>query len=70
MFSLLHGDVAASIAMNPVVLAGYLTLALVFLGVAAGRTSRQRLSRGIYWAAGSVAAAATLWSALIRNLIT
>lgn len=69
MFSLLHGDVAASIAMNPIVLAGYLALALLLGGVALGRASKPGFARMLYWAAGSVTAGALVWSAVLRNLI-
>lgn len=69
MYSLMHGDVAASLAMNPIVIAGYVALALLLAGVVSERTAKAKISRGLYGAAGAVAVVATVWSAIIRNLI-
>lgn len=69
MFSLLHGDVATSIAMNPLVVAGYLAVAISLVGMAAARRGTERFSRVLYGCAATVAIGAALWSALLRNLL-
>lgn len=69
MFSLLHGDVVTSIAMNPIVVAGYLAVGISLVAIAIGRRGGEKTSRAMYWIAGAVAIGATLWSAVIRNLI-
>ncbi|MEO6943024.1 MAG: DUF2752 domain-containing protein [Terrimesophilobacter sp.] len=69
MYSLLHGDIITSITMNPLVVAGYLAVAISLVGVVIGRRGGDRLSRGLYWFAAAIAIGATLWSAVIRNLI-
>jgi Protein of unknown function (DUF2752) len=69
MYSLLHGDILTSIALNPLVVAGYLAVGISLIGMAIGRRGSERLSRGLYWFAASVAIGATLWSAVIRNLL-
>ena len=69
MYSLLHGDVATSIAMNPIVIAGYLALAIALVGIVMGRRGAERVSRWLYWAAAGIAISATLWSTVIRNLL-
>lgn len=74
MYSLLHGDIAGSIAMNPLVVAGYLAVAISLAGIVigkrwGGKRGGDRLSRALYWFAAAIAIGATLWSAVIRNLI-
>ncbi len=69
MFSLLHGDVATSLAMNPLVIAGYVAVAISLVGIFLDRRGMQRYSKSLYWIAGSVAIGAALWSTVIRNLI-
>jgi hypothetical protein len=69
MYSLLHGDLATSIAMNPLVVAGYLSVAIALVGVVVGRRGGDRTSRALYWVAAGIAIAATVWSGLIRNLL-
>jgi hypothetical protein len=69
LYSLFHGDVLGSLAMNPMVIAGYLAVAIALLGVAIGRTGRERMSQVLYWVAAGVALGAVLYSALIRNLL-
>lgn len=69
MYSLLHGDVATSIAMNPLVIAGYLALAIALTGIVFGQRGGERISRAMYWLAASVAIGATVWSTVIRNFI-
>lgn len=69
MYSLLHGDVVGSVAMNPLVIAGYLALAISLIGIVIGRRGGERASRAMYWLAAATAIGATLWSAVIRNLI-
>lgn len=70
MYSLLQGDVAASLAMNPLVIAGYLALVIALIGVVVGRHGASKLAQNLYWLASAVAIGATLWSAVIRNIIT
>ena len=70
MYSLLHGDVATSLAMNPIVVAGYITLAVSLVGAILWQRGRRRSSQVLYWIAGTVTVGAILWSGLIRNLIT
>ncbi|MBB5632883.1 hypothetical protein BKA04_001106 [Cryobacterium mesophilum] len=69
MYSLLHGDIATSIAMNPLVVAGYLSVAIALVGILIGKRGAERTSRWLYWAAAAIAIGATLWSAVIRNLL-
>lgn len=69
MYSLLHGDILGSIAMNPLVVAGYLAVAISLVGVVLGRRGRARTAQLLYWAAAGVAVGATVYSALIRNLL-
>lgn len=71
MYSLLHGDIATSIALNPIVVAGYLAVAISLIGVLVGRRggTAEKVSRGMYWAAAAIAIGATVWSTVIRNLI-
>lgn len=69
MFSLLHGDVVTSFAMNPLVIAGYVAVAIALVGVLLERRGGFSASKKLYWIAGSVAIAAALWSTVIRNLI-
>ncbi|MEO7348962.1 MAG: DUF2752 domain-containing protein [Terrimesophilobacter sp.] len=69
MFSLLHGDVATSLAMNPLVIAGYVAVAVSLFGIFLDQRGRQQYARALYWVAGSVAIGAALWSTVIRNLI-
>lgn len=69
MFSLLHGDVVTSIAMNPIVVAGYLAVGISLAGMAIGQRGGDRASRAMYWVAAAIALGATLWSTVIRNLI-
>ena len=69
MYSLLHGDVVTSIAMNPIVVAGYLAVAISLVGIAFGRRGGERIARGLYWLAAATAIGATVWSTVIRNLI-
>lgn len=69
MYSLLHGDIVTSITMNPLVVAGYLAVAISLAGVVIGRRGADRLSRALYWFAAAIAIGATLWSTVIRNLI-
>lgn len=68
MFSLLHGDVATSLAMNPLVIAGYVAVAISLVGVLLERRGGQKVSKRLFWIAGSVAIGAALWSTVIRNL--
>lgn len=68
LFSLLHGDVAGSLAMNPLVVALYLALGLVGVG-ALLRTRAPRVASALQLAAPVVVVAAGVWSALIRNLL-
>lgn len=69
MFSLLHGDIATSLAMNPLVIAGYVSVAIALVGVVLERRGVLKYSKTIYWIAGSVAIGAALWSTVIRNLV-
>lgn len=70
MYSLLHGDVAGSLALNPLVVAGYLALVLLVAGITLERAPQTMASRTLYWAAGSVAVLAMVWSAIVRNIIS
>ena len=69
MFSLLHGDIATSIAMNPIVVAGYLAVAIALIGGVVAKRGLVKASHSMYWAAAGIAIGATLWSTVIRNLI-
>ncbi len=69
MYSLLHGDVAASLVMNPVVVAGYVTVAISLVGVLLQQRGGKRSSQTLYWIAGAVTVGAILWSGLIRDLL-
>jgi hypothetical protein len=67
-YSLLHGDLLASVAMNPLVLAIYLALALVGVG-AVLRTRAPRVSAALQYSAPVVIVGAVLYSAVVRNLL-
>lgn len=69
MFSLLNGDIITSLQMNPIVVAGYLSVILALVGVVVGRRGSERAANLLYWAAAAIAIGATVWSMLIRNLI-
>ncbi len=69
MYSLLHGDILRSLAMNPLVVAGYLGVAVAVAGVVAGRRGYGRVAQWFYWLAAAVTLGATLYSALIRNVV-
>lgn len=71
MYSLLHGDILTSLQMNPVVVIGYLAVAVALVGVLVGRrgTTGEKVSRAMYWGAAAMAIGAALWSTVIRNLI-
>lgn len=69
MYSLLHGDLASSFAANPLVIAGYLAVAVSLVGVLLGRRGGGRLPQGLYWLAAAIAIGAVVWSAVLRNLL-
>ncbi len=69
MYSFLFGDILSSLAMNPLVVAGYLGVAAAFAGVVAGRRGRGRMAQWLYWLAGATTLGATLYSGLIRNIL-
>lgn len=71
MYSLLHGDIITSIAMNPLVVIGYLAVAIALVGVAIGRRGvrGERISRRLYWVAAALVIGTTVWNMVIRNLI-
>lgn len=69
MYSLLHGDVLGSLAMNPLVVAGYLGLGLALVGVGVGGRGHGRSAQVLYWLAAAITLGATLYSALIRNIV-
>lgn len=67
-YSLLHGDLVASIAMNPILVAVYLALALVGAG-ALLRTRTPRLAMALQYSGPALLVAAVLYSAVVRNLL-
>ncbi|HEU4848827.1 MAG TPA: DUF2752 domain-containing protein [Terrimesophilobacter sp.] len=69
LYSLLHGDLLGSLAMNPLVVAGYLAVAVSLVGVVAGRRGGTAMANTLYWIAAGIALAATVYSGLLRNLI-
>ncbi len=69
LYSLLHGDILGSLAMNPVVIASYLAVAAALVGVRLGGRGRPRMAQVLYWVAAASALGATVYSGLVRNLI-
>lgn len=70
VYSLLHGDVGASLAMNPMVLALYLAAALMVASFAVTAKARPRLGNGLAFVALGVVVAAALYSGVVRNLLS
>lgn len=69
LYSLLHGDVLGSLAMNPLVIASYLAVAAALVGVVLGRREHARMAQALYWLAAASAVGATVYSGLLRNLM-
>ncbi|GAA3732740.1 DUF2752 domain-containing protein [Leifsonia bigeumensis] len=69
LYSLLHGDLLGSLAMNPLVVAGYLAVAVSLVGVVAGRRGKAGVATTLYWIAAAIAIGATVYSGVLRNLI-
>src|SRR5437762_2469635 len=69
LYSLFHGDVAGSFAMNPLVLASYAAGALLVGSLAATSVGRQRLSKLLSSGAIAAVGVAGLYVTLIRNLL-
>lgn len=69
LYSLLHGDILGSIAMNPLVVGGYVAVALSLGGVILDRRGLSRPAQGAYWTAAATLIGATVYSGLLRNLI-
>ena len=69
-YSLLHGDVGASLAMNPLLMALYLAGALLLASFAVTAKARPRLGNGLAFTALGVVVAAALYSGIVRNLLS
>lgn len=69
MYSLLHGDLAGSAAMNPLLLALYGAGALLIGSAAATARARPRLGNGLALTALALVTAAGLYSGVVRNLV-
>lgn len=69
LYSLLHGDILGSLAMNPLVVAGYVAVAVGLVGVLLDGRGRGRMARALYWVAAASTLGATVYSGLIRNLL-
>lgn len=69
MYSLLHGDLGGSLAMNPLLLSLYVVGILVVFSFAATAKARPRLGNGLAFAGLAIATAAVLYSGIVRNLI-
>ncbi len=69
LYSLLHGDVAASASMNPLVLAVYAAAALITVSFAPQLRSRTRVANGLALAGLAVVVAGGLYSGVLRNLL-
>lgn len=67
-YSLLHGDVTESLAMNPLLLALYAAAALVLASFAVTAKARPRLGNGLAFTALWVVVAAAVYAGVVRNL--
>ena len=69
LFSLLHGDVAASFAMNPLLLSLYVTAGLVVAAFVSTAKARPRLGNGLAFTGLAVVVIAAVYAGVVRNLI-
>lgn len=69
LYSLFHGDVAASLAMNPLVLASYAAGVLIIGSVVATSSGRPLLSKWLSSSAIAAVGVAAIYVTLIRNLL-
>ena len=69
VYSLFHGDLATSLAMNPLVLASYAAALLLVGSVVATRLQRPRVSSWLSGSAIGVVGLAAVYVTLIRNLL-
>ncbi len=68
-YSLFHGDIAASWAMNPLLLALYAAAAILVASFAVTARARPRLGNGLALTAVGVVVSAGVYSGVIRNLL-
>ena len=68
LYSLLHGDVVQAFTMNPLLLACYVSGALLVAMTVAERLSRPRLATAFSRTAIALLAGAAIYTGLIRNL--
>lgn len=69
LYSLLHGDVVQAFTMNPLLLACYVSGALLVAMTVAERVSRPRLATAFSRTAIALLASAVVYTGLIRNLV-
>lgn len=69
VYSLFHGDLAASLAMNPLVLASYAAGLLLVASIVATRLQRPLFSAWLSGSAIAVVGIAAVYVTVIRNLI-
>ena len=68
LYSLLHGDFVQAFTMNPLLLACYVSGALLVAMTVAERLSRPRLATALSRTAIALLAGAAIYTGLIRNL--